>query len=216
MKKYQLLTADTKMITHPKTKLPTKLYRIIALKTWNRGIIRINEGDIGGYIQSEENLRHDDDSWVFHDGMIFDNATLADTIVMQRAAVFGEVKLNNCMVKDYTRIFDNVRAKDSQFSGNTDAYGNAVIEFCNLNNSCIINGNTHVSNTKLYHGAMIGDSAIVSNSTLHDTARILGNSNVENCKLTSSVCIFNETKKNETLSRDIILNQSYPEIANAF
>ena len=134
---------------------------------------------------------------------------------MQRAAVFGNAKLNNCMVKDYTRIFENVRAKDSQFSGNSDAYGNAVIEFCNLNNSCIINGNTHVSNTKLYHGAMIGDYAIVSNSTLHDTARILGNSNVENCKLTSSVCVLNETKKNETLSREIILNQSYPEITNA-
>ena len=59
MIKYKLLKSDTKKV-NGKT-----LYRIEALKSF--GTVRV--GDLGGYIESENNLSHEGTAWVSGEGL---------------------------------------------------------------------------------------------------------------------------------------------------
>lgn len=66
MKKYELLkddTIDCEGIT---------LYRIRALKEFGD----VKAGDIGGYVESEDNLSHDGDCWIYDDAMVYANARI--------------------------------------------------------------------------------------------------------------------------------------------
>ena len=81
------------------------LYRIIALRDFSD----VKKGDFGGYIQSESNLSHDMNCWVY------DNSK-----VMGNARVFHNAKvLQNSEVKDNAWAYDNSRVADNSIvSGN--------------------------------------------------------------------------------------------------
>ena len=64
MKKYELLKDDTKEVSGH------TLYRIKALRDFGN----VEKGDLGGYIESKNNLSHYDNAWVFDNAMVFDNA----------------------------------------------------------------------------------------------------------------------------------------------
>ena len=72
-KKYELMKDDT-IKAGGKT-----LYRIKALKNLKgtRGnVLGVRKGDIGGYIQSEDNLSHDGTCWVDNDAIVYGNGEL--------------------------------------------------------------------------------------------------------------------------------------------
>ncbi len=62
--KYRLIFEDYRKICGK------KLYRIEALKDFGD----IKAGDLGGYIESEDNLRHDGNAWVYDNARVCDNA----------------------------------------------------------------------------------------------------------------------------------------------
>ena len=68
MKKYKL-TTDTKM------RLGRKLFRIQALIDFGD----VKKGDLGGYIEKEDNLSHDDNAWVCGDAQVYGNARVCDS-----------------------------------------------------------------------------------------------------------------------------------------
>ena len=62
-----------------------------------RRIRRISDGDLGGWIEQEENLSHDGNCWVAGDARIFENAQVSgnarvsgDAQVSGWAEVFGD------------------------------------------------------------------------------------------------------------------------------
>ena len=67
MKKYEL-TDDS--ITF----MGRKLFRIRAIRSFNDVAV----GDLGGYIEKEENLSHDDDAWISGNACICGNARICD------------------------------------------------------------------------------------------------------------------------------------------
>ena len=79
--KYKLIKNDFIEVSN------TKLYRIKALKDF--GIVK--KGDLGGYIQSEENLSHDGNAWVSENARVSENAC-----VYENAHVYG----NACVSGD--------------------------------------------------------------------------------------------------------------------
>ena len=80
-KKYKLLQDDTKSIGG------TTLYRIQAL----RDIGDVHAGDLGGYIQSEDNLSHDGNAWVCGNARVSGNARVyGDAWVYGDARVYGD------------------------------------------------------------------------------------------------------------------------------
>ena len=83
MKKYEL-TDDS--ITF----MGRKLFRIRAIRSFNDVAV----GDLGGYIEKEENLSHDGDAWIYNDAWISGNARIYDY-----ARIYG-----NAWISGFARI----------------------------------------------------------------------------------------------------------------
>ena len=101
MKKYEL-TEET-VTVHGKT-----LHRIKAV----RGFESVQAGELGGYIEKEENLSHSDNAWVSGNAWVCDNAK-----VSSNARVYG-----NAWVCDNAKVTGN-----AEVSGNAKVSGNAEI-----------------------------------------------------------------------------------------
>ena len=69
------------------------LYRIEALKDF----CEIKKGDKGGFIESEDNLSHEGNAWVYDDACVYDNALVTDD-----ACVCG-----NARVYDNDWVYDH-------------------------------------------------------------------------------------------------------------
>lgn len=132
-KKYELLKDDC--INY----CGKTLYRIKALRNF-RGI---EVGDIGGYVQSEDNLSHNGDCWVFDNAKVFNSARIHDDArifenakVYDEAEVFGSAKIyGNAKIYDEAGIFDNATVfenarvcNNARIKYNAIVYGNAKIE----------------------------------------------------------------------------------------
>lgn len=96
----------------------TILYRIEALK--NFGNVKV--GDKGGFVQSENNLSHGDNAWVYDDALVcgkawvFDDAWVCDNArVCDNSHICG-----NAMICDNARVCGNaVICDNSHICGNT-------------------------------------------------------------------------------------------------
>lgn len=79
-----------------------RVYRIKALRSFGA----VKAGDLGGFVESENNLSHDGDCWVSDDAVVRGNARVLDNaIVGDNAVMYGE----------------------AWASGNAEVVGNAVM-----------------------------------------------------------------------------------------
>ena len=100
MKKYEL-TDDS--ITF----MGRKLFRIRAIRSFNDVAV----GDLGGYIEKEENLSHDNDAWIYNNACICGKACVSgDACICDNAWIFGDARI--C---DNAWIFG-----DARISGDAD------------------------------------------------------------------------------------------------
>ena len=78
-KKFEL-TTDTKVV------FGRKLFRIKALISFGN----VTAGDLGGYVEKEENLSHNGDAWVYGDAKVSGNAEVyGDAKIYGNAEVYG-------------------------------------------------------------------------------------------------------------------------------
>ena len=101
VKKYEL-TSETKVF------LGKTLYRIKALVQFGN----VNAGDLGGWIEKEENLSQSGNAWVYGDARVSGNAW-----------VYG-----NAEVSGDARVYGNARVSgDASVYGDAEVYGNARV-----------------------------------------------------------------------------------------
>ena len=109
------------------------LYQIEALKDFGN----VKAGDLGGYIESEENLSQYDNAWVYGDAQVFDNARVyGNALVHGNAWVCDNAKVcDNARVYNDAQVFDNARVygnalvyNDAYVFGNAQVYGDAQIK----------------------------------------------------------------------------------------
>ena len=88
------------------------LHRIRALRDFSD----VKAGDIGGFIQKESNLSHEDNCWIYDDAIICDDAEVYNYAVVGNHAIVYEnaVICNYAIVSGYTRICNN------RYVGGTD------------------------------------------------------------------------------------------------
>lgn len=87
MKKYEF-TGETKQIELLLRRVT--LHRIRAVAEF--GFVKI--GDLGGWIEKEENLSHDGDAWVCDDARVYDDARVCgDARVCDDARVYGDAEV---------------------------------------------------------------------------------------------------------------------------
>ncbi len=114
MKKYEL-TEETKHW------LGRTLHRIRALTDIGGDV---KAGDLGGWVQSEDNLSHDGDCWVCGNAKVCDNAWVSDNAVVCGKAVVYD----NAVVCGKAVVYDNAWVSDNALVyGNAQIYGKAVI-----------------------------------------------------------------------------------------
>ena len=105
MKKFEF-TGETKRINTINGAVT--LHRIKASVAFGN----VKSGDMGGWIEKEENLSHDGDAWVAGEAWVYDNARVYD-----RARVSGDA-----WVADNARVFGK-----AQVSGDAWVHGNAWV-----------------------------------------------------------------------------------------
>ena len=219
-KKYELVKSES-IVHNGRT-----LYRIRALRefTISRGVA-IKVGDIGGFVESENNLSQEDICWIFDDAKVYENAKICgDAKICCDAKVFGNAKVwgdafvlddaevwGNAKICDKAEVYDEAEVcGDAYIGGEVQIYGNAKIY-----GNAVVTGKAQIYNNAQVHGfavvcgkakirnyAQIYDSACVS-----DEAEVCGSSLVcnvaeigKNKKIKNGKYIFKSLNVDETLS----------------
>ena len=118
MKKYEF-TGETK--AGPEGVI---LHRIRALVKIELGDITVEAGDIGGWIEKEENLSQYDKSWVYGNALVYGNARVygdADICELSHYLVVGPIGSRN----DFTTFFrckNSIKVKCGCFLGTTEEF----------------------------------------------------------------------------------------------
>ena len=130
-KKYEFTDETTEVDGHT-------LHRIRAVRCFSD----VKSGDLGGWVEKEENLSQIDDAWIggnaraFGDAQVYDcaliygnaaiyeNAHICEhTIVRDCARIYGVSKIyGNTIVSDNAKVFEN-----AEVCGNAKVFGNAEI-----------------------------------------------------------------------------------------
>jgi hypothetical protein len=137
-----------------------KLYRIRALKDFGD----VKAGDLGGFIQCEENLSHEGNCWVYDNANVYENAR-----------VYGDAKVcDNADVSGNAQVFENARVcEDSNIYENAKVYGHAhVYEINHIYGNAEIYGNCKVFNCELFGNSKVFDNAIACSIVAYDEACI--------------------------------------------
>ena len=131
-KKFELLLDDTITI------FGIKLFRIKALISFGS----VEEGELGGYIEKEDNLSFYGNAWVSGDAWVYGNAGVySNARVSGDARVSGNAEVyGNAMVYGNAEVYSNARVSgdamvygdarvygDAEVSGNAEVYGNARV-----------------------------------------------------------------------------------------
>ena len=102
------------------------LYQIKALKDFGK----VKAGDLGGYIESEENLSQDNDAWVSGNARVSGAAQVSgDARVSGAAQVSGDARVSGAaQVSGNAWVYGDARVSGAaQVSGNAWVYGDARV-----------------------------------------------------------------------------------------
>ena len=155
MKKYRL-THETRVLRC------ATYYRIEALKDFGD----VKSGDKGGFVQSEQNLSHQGNAWIYGDALVSDNARVYDDArIYNKARVRGNAKVfDQAVVDGMAEIYENAQVyAQSVIYGEAEVSGDAVV----------------CGNAEVYDSAWVYDNAIVGgNAEICCGARIFGRAEI--------------------------------------
>ena len=161
MKKFEL-TTDTNVV------FGRKLFRIKALINFGN----VKAGDLGGYIEKEENLSHDNDAWISDNARISGNARISD-----KARIYGDARISgNARISDKAHISGNAR-----ICGNACIFGDArICDNAWISGYACIYDNAHIyDHADIYGDARIsGNACIFGNTCSYDNISISDNAHI--------------------------------------
>jgi hypothetical protein len=134
------------------------LYQIKANKSFNI----VKEGELGGWVESENNLSQEGVCWVYGDAWVYGNA-----LVYGDAWVYGDARVyGDALVCGNARVYgDALVCGNARVYGNTHVYGDARVY-----------GNTHVyGDARVYGNAWVyGDARVYGDALVCGNARVYG------------------------------------------
>ena len=106
-----------------------KVYRIRAL----RAFADVKIGDLGGFVETKQNLSNMGNAWVYGNAEVYDNARVRDNAwVCGDAWVCDNARVcNNARVYGNARVCDNAKVYgNAEVCGDAEVYDNANIFWC--------------------------------------------------------------------------------------
>lgn len=185
-KKYEITN-----IAHPRYPW---LHRIRALVDVND---KVKAGDLGGFVQSEENLSQKDSCWIFDDAVCCE-----DALVRKDARMFdGSMARGSALVAGDARMFERACAD-----------GNCCIRSGEIKDNARVAGNAVIAMDVGEHSPMIaGDSRVYGNVCgwyVVDDVILPG----ENCRNpTPDLFILNNGKRDVLVKERKLKNPKQPE-----
>ena len=169
------------------------LYQIEALRTFTTADgTTINKGDLGGWIEKEDNLSQDDKAWIYNNAEVYGKAKVYDNAevwgsakVYSNAKVYGEAKVcGNAKVYGEAKVFG-----DATVHYNAELYGDAAVYgSAELYGDAAVYGSAELyGNAAVYGNAQVyGKAQVYGNAEVCGEARVYGN---------AIVCDNTETKE---------------------
>ena len=147
------------------------LHRIQALKDFGN----VKKGDIGGWIEKEDNLSQEGNCWIYPAKNEFE----LDSRVYEEAKIYGNsiIDRGGSEIRGNAKIYDEAKVSEYNFIvGNAHVYGKATI-----NNRCWIDGNCQIyGNAIVQNDAVITENPqIFENATVGDRAHIDGEAKIK-------------------------------------
>ena len=187
----------------------TILYRIKALKDFGN----IKKGELGGFVESENNLSQEGNCWIYDEAKVLDNA-----MVLGNAQV-----LDNAIIKDYATVSDSACIKGSNvlISGKSHIYSAVIIDNSKITGECNIGGNVKIDNSSIFNSLITGPGYIsistIINSIIEDFTKIeesklnyssvingssVDSARIENVTMFDGAVVKNVSIKNAVLGKE--------------
>lgn len=192
-KKYEIVKSES--IVHK----GRTLYRIKALRTFYVACAAISKvikkGELGGFVETENNLSQEGNCWIYNDAKVYDDAK-----VYGYAQVFGKAEIFGNAV-----IFDNVCVfGKTKIFGNAKIYGNAsvnddaqIYDNAQVHGFAVVCGKAKIRNyAQIYDSACVSDEAEVCGSSLVCNVAKIG----KNKKIKNGKYIFKSLNVDKTLN----------------
>lgn len=178
MNKKYILTDETRLVEG------RTLHRIKALAGFDAGFLKVKAGELGGWIQCEENLSHEGTAWVFDNacvmdfGKIVNSAKVYDTAIVRDRAVVADTAIvsEHALIRDTAIVFGHTKVCGNAIVGGTSGiFGNAYVD-----------GHAHIrGDAKVYGDAVvIGDTTVITGS-----ADVCGAARIDGCMITKNIYI---------------------------
>jgi len=114
----------------------------------------VKAGSLGGFIQSERNLSHDDNCWVYNDAFVYLDGTVKDDAKAK----------NSCWIWNSATLREEAVAEGGCFLyGDVDIFGHARIK----DEACCQGG-------KIYENCLVRERAGVSGAWCHGKSELSG------------------------------------------
>ncbi len=207
MKKYKL--TRKKVIANFNGKEIT-LYRIQALTDIydTKGNLIAEKGQLGGFVENEENLSQFDGCWIADNSKVFGGAKVRDDSLIQNSAIVcqnsliknnavisGNAKIKNSEIACYASVSGCAKIEDeSKVSDRACISGEAVVKKCEIKNRVNIMGKLHIENTIIRDNVTIsGENSKIENSAIDGGAKIDGEFNIIRSFISGHVTIDGKT-----------------------
>ena len=119
------------------------LYRIKALKDF----ADIKAGELGGWVQTEDNLSQEGNCWIYDNGKCMDNARIyTNSIMCDNSLMYG-----NSMMFDYSRMFDySIMCDNSVMHDHSVMLDNSI-----MRGESVMNNNGFLKNKENLYGKLV-------------------------------------------------------------
>lgn len=176
------------------------VFRIRALVGFREDV---KEGQLGGYVSSEENLTTKDEAWVYDNAIAYGGATVTGNATIRDNSRVGD----RAIIAGFAKVYNDARVFGcSIISEYAEVYGSAEVF-----DSSRISGSA-----RIYNGAKVfGNAWIHGNSQVYQMARVFGESIVSgDSKVYGCVCVSSNIAGTSVVYRNFhvakITNQNLP------
>ena len=147
MKKYELTSNKKELVDG------TVLYQIRACKTFFCQSVRVEKGELGGWIKSEKNLSQEGSCWVCKDSqlrnnvVVKDNALITSTEPMENDAIIS----GNAIVEDTAAVRNFAKVTDDAF----------------ITSNALVCDHAIITDRAIVHGTVSGSAMIGGKSIIY-------------------------------------------------
>lgn len=148
----------------------------------------VKKGELGGFIENEENLSTQDKAWVRNNACVFGRALIfGDALVSDRATVYDRALVcDQAQVTGLSSVFE-----DAKVSGEACISGAAKVSGCAVvAGNALIKGYASVCvNSVIKDEAVVYDNATIVSASVSGRAHVRGGSYVQGVTVSGQTCI---------------------------